>query len=301
MSRILSRGEPHSPPTPEYSADYPFTVRQGRFARESCQPVPVHTHGAIELIAVLTGELTLRVSGEEVALAPGEGALINSGRLHGWEVPEGGACELICVLLEPSLLRVNEAFGRELVEPFLAPAAAPYLKLRADRFQHREIYEKIKWIHRMAREPYAPLWVEAAFMEIWANFCENAPPPDRSRARRAEEALALCRMMDLVDGHYGDRLTLAAIAAAGGMGQSKCCRLFAAYLGESPIEYLTRRRLEESARMLIRSTLAIGEIALACGFGGASYFAETFHARFGVSPGAYRKTHTTENQSKEFK
>ena len=291
MSVFLTRNGPIPAPRPRHGSDFPVFISRQTVAEGKFWPVAAHAHEEIELIAVLSGELTLRVHGCDETLGAGEGILINSSRIHSLTPTGGMGCELICVLLHPSLLCVNKTFERELIRPQVQNPLAPYLKLRADRFHHREIYEKIKWIHRMEREPYAPLWIEAAFAEIWANFCDNTPRPTEERNRAQEDARVALGIMEHIRAHCGDKLTLPQIAAAGGVGQSKCCKLFATYLGESPVEYLTRCRLEKSAVLLVSTDMPVCEVGTACGFGGSSYFAESFRARYGMSPTEYRKAY----------
>ena len=287
MSGVFTRSDRFSPKRAERYAEYPFAIHSGIREEGTADAIPAHFHEEIELIAVLKGELSLLVSGSSLELKTGEGILINSGRIHSFSA-ENGPCEMICIMLHPSILSPNAAFAREMVEPRLNDPSAPYLKLRADRFRHREIYEKIKWMHRMERDAHAPLWVTAASAEIWANFCDSEDLPSTS-ARHMEEERQAAQLMRYVRAHCAEKLTLPDIAASSDMGQSKCCRLFATYLGESPIEYLTRCRLEK-ARMLLREVEdPVQDVAVACGFGGGSYFAEAFRARYGISPTEYRK------------
>jgi AraC-like DNA-binding protein len=52
--------------------------------------------------------------------------------------------------------------------------------------------------------------------------------------------------------------------------------------------YLTEYRIGKSAELLISSSLNVTEIAEQCGFGGASYFTETFRKIMGCTPTEYR-------------
>ncbi len=58
----------------------------------------------------------------------------------------------------------------------------------------------------------------------------------------------------------------------------------------SPIEYLTRQRLEAAVAMLCASPpRSITDIAFSCGFSSSQYFAKVFRQRFGSSPTEYRR------------
>lgn len=97
------------------------------------------------------------------------------------------------------------------------------------------------------------------------------------------------RMLLFIERSYAERVTLAQISEAGMVGQSTCCRLFARFVNMSPVAYLNRYRLWRSTELLRDTDASVTEVALTVGFGGASYYAESFRAWLGMSPSAYRR------------
>lgn len=59
--------------------------------------------------------------------------------------------------------------------------------------------------------------------------------------------------------------------------------------GITPRQYALRLRLDRVCMYLEQGGMALDEIAEQTGFSDASYLGKTFRARFGVSPGAYRR------------
>ena len=55
--------------------------------------------------------------------------------------------------------------------------------------------------------------------------------------------------------------------------------------------YVNQYRLYQSLELLRDTAMSVMEIALAVGFGSASYYAETFRKNFDQSPTQYRKEH----------
>jgi len=51
---------------------------------------------------------------------------------------------------------------------------------------------------------------------------------------------------DVADRHYSEPLDLQALAAAANVSKYHFCRSFAATYGETPMRYLTRRRIERA-------------------------------------------------------
>lgn len=95
-------------------------------------------------------------------------------------------------------------------------------------------------------------------------------------------------MVGFIQKNYTRKISLGDIAASGAVGQSKCCKLFTKYLGQTPNAYLVQYRLNKSIGLLRDTDMSITEIALSVGFGGASYYAETFRKWFGESPTQFR-------------
>lgn len=96
-------------------------------------------------------------------------------------------------------------------------------------------------------------------------------------------------MISFIQQHFNKKITLEQIVLAGGIGQSKCCKLFSTYIHQTPNVYLTTYRLNKSTELLHMSDLNITEIAYEVGFNGASYYAEAFRKYFRISPSKYRQ------------
>ena len=73
-----------------------------------------------------------------------------------------------------------------------------------------------------------------------------------------------------------------------GVSQSHLTRVFSNEFKSSPIEYLTRVRLQEAVNLLNSSGESIESIALRCGFSCGNYFCKVFRKHMNISPGEYR-------------
>ncbi len=91
---------------------------------------------------------------------------------------------------------------------------------------------------------------------------------------------------------------LSSIARKMQMTDSHLSRMFKKNTGFNFSEYLTERRLEEAARLLLQDTkLKVADISESLGYGNPTYFLSRFKAKYGVSPSAYRKAHLMERES----
>ncbi len=99
---------------------------------------------------------------------------------------------------------------------------------------------------------------------------------------------SLRRARDRIDRDYGLPLDLATLADAAGYSKYHFAREFAAAYGETPMAYLTRRRVERARDLLRTANLSVTEICMLVGFSSLGSFSARFSALVGCSPSAYR-------------
>jgi AraC-like DNA-binding protein len=83
--------------------------------------------------------------------------------------------------------------------------------------------------------------------------------------------------------------TVPALAAQVGMSRSPFAARFTALVGQAPMSYLKRWRLQLAARLLQNQTLALSSIAEQVGYESTPAFSRVFKREFGVAPGQYRR------------
>ncbi|MDL2224238.1 GyrI-like domain-containing protein [Bacteroides sp. 519] len=107
---------------------------------------------------------------------------------------------------------------------------------------------------------------------------------------RIEYQARINRVMDYIDQHLDQSLELKAIADIANFSPFHFHRIFSFLIGETPIDYIQRLRVEKAAWKLRESTPdTITEIAYGCGFGSVSLFSRTFKKHFGMTPSQFSK------------
>ena len=269
-------------------ADYPIYRKCFLLSSYPNYSAPSHWHEDIELIAVLSGEMQYNVNGEIVTLGQGEGIFINSRQMHFGFSGAQQECNFLCVLLHPMLLCATAAYERDFVRPVINHGGLPYAHLHAEIAWQWAIWKKIKLIYEVRKDLAAPIKIQAAFLSIWTLLFENMPPAEKRKTHADGDLGVLKNMIGFIQQNYQNKVSLSQIAASGSVGQSKCCKLFAKYLRQTPNLYLTQYRLNKSMPLLKNTEKTITEIACEVGFGNSSYYAETFRRWIGKSPSEYR-------------
>lgn len=95
-------------------------------------------------------------------------------------------------------------------------------------------------------------------------------------------------VLPYIEKNLDQPLQLDQLAALGSCTTSYLYRVFKEQLGETPYQYVLKRRLAKAKSMLQDSKIGIAEIAYACGFSSQSHMTDRFHRWQGVPPGRYR-------------
>jgi AraC-like DNA-binding protein len=82
--------------------------------------------------------------------------------------------------------------------------------------------------------------------------------------------------------------TIATLAAEVGLSRSVLAQRFREFLGEPPLTYLTRWRLQMGAQMLSSTSYSVAEIASEVGYESEPAFNRAFKREFGNPPARYR-------------
>lgn len=288
MSIIIDLRDDHSEKVPYDNAEYPIYIHCSCLSSYLNYAAPPHWHDDIEFVIILSGSMTYNVNGELIKLMPDKGILVNSHQMHFGYSQSHEECEFICMLLHPMTLCLTPDMERNFVIPVLQNADVPFIHLDNEKW-HQDIIEGIRKIYSLKASCAASLKIQSIFTWIWALVFENIPKSNETEQTRHHNLSIFKNMISFIQQHFNEKITLELIASSGGIGQSKCCKLFDTYIHQTPNAYLTAYRLNKSTELLHMTDSNITEIAYEVGFNGASYYAEAFRKYFGISPSEYRK------------
>lgn len=109
----------------------------------------------------------------------------------------------------------------------------------------------------------------------------------------------ICRTLDYINDHLAEELPLARLAEVACFSPFHFHRIFSAFVGETPGDYIRRLRLECAAvRLRINPSLPISDVAYDVGFSSPAVFARAFRERFGMSATDWIRSQPTFAESK---
>ncbi|MFY1670022.1 GlxA family transcriptional regulator [Plantactinospora sp. WMMB334] len=135
--------------------------------------------------------------------------------------------------------------------------------------------------NRVARLCVVPPWREGG----QAQFVDR-PVPEPATATTAD-----ARQWAL--GQLHRPISLAELARQAGMSVRSLSRRFRDEVGMTPVQWLTRQRVEHARHLLETTELPVDRVAAEAGFGTAASMRQHLTGAIGISPTAYRKTFRT--------
>ncbi len=129
---------------------------------------------------------------------------------------------------------------------------------------------------------------ELMFVEIVRRHLE-ALPPDRTGWLAALGDPHVGPALAALHERPGDPWTLDRLARAAGLARSSFAERFAALLGEPPMQYLTRWRMQVAAHLLATTHDGLAAIAARVGYASEAAFNRAFKRIVGVPPATWRR------------
>jgi len=228
-----------------------------------------HCHANAYLTLVLSGTYSEKYAHREFVWGEGALHLLPAGERHENQFATAVRC-LRVKIERQAIERLGDEFKRVLSEPREIPG--PFSGWLANRML-REF---------RSQDDVAPLAMEGVLLEMLA---ESA----RSEEGVGSPAPAwLRRVREVVDESYLSAPSLAELAAVGDVHPVHLSREFRKRYGITIGEYIRKRRIEHASGLLLKSGMAMADIADTCGFSDQSHFCALFKKYSGMTPAKFR-------------
>jgi AraC-like DNA-binding protein len=99
----------------------------------------------------------------------------------------------------------------------------------------------------------------------------------------------LCRARDLLAARYQSQIFLDAAAREACLSPFHFHRLFHSTFGETPHDFLTRRRMEHARHLLASGEMTVTEVCLEVGYSSLGSFSSKFQNMVGMPPIQYQR------------
>ena len=228
-----------------------------------------HSHNAYELYFLVEGERYLYVDGGFYRLCAGDIFLVAPGVIHR-TLDEGGYSKFVA-MLPRSLVPASFTDSVKIVRAGERDAES----LASDISLSTGESSDGRWLFTLTRLLSLVLSLPGC-------------------TERTVESPTIGRMgaiLDYVESHFTEKLSLTALAERFYISEYYLCRLFKEYTGRTFNEYLGILRTDR-AKLLLSEGISVGRVWRQSGFGSESSFNRIFRERAGCSPREWKSKNT---------
>lgn len=144
----------------------------------------------------------------------------------------------------------------------------------------RKIFEQIRTLYDETVPGYE-LAVKALFLQtvfLLFQYGEKSETADRTTSDK------LKRVLDYIELHYAEPLTVAELAGQCYFSEYHFMRFFKKHINMTCVEYINNLRLEKAVEMFEQGNTSILDVSLSVGFHNLSYFHKVFKGRYHMTP-----------------
>lgn len=259
--------------------------------------VPWHWHDEWEALIIKEGTAMISTGSEKHIVHQGQGFFINAGEIHAAQLADTDKCRLISMVFHPRIVggSMDSIFWEKYVQPFMERMSVRYIFFDCTQSWHRRALTVMEtaWQEIVTESSGFELKARNSLSEFMYLIRMNT---DLSHAgtseREIRNAERMKKMLQYVQDHYSENMTIAQIAECVAISESECLRCFHRTLGVSPSQYIKQFRIHKAEELLLSTNDTIGNIGAVCGFFDAGYFTKVFREVKGTTPKEFRAGHS---------
>lgn len=145
-------------------------------------------------------------------------------------------------------------------------------------------------LHLVQRDYGAAVAADASRLAVAPLHRDGGQAQFILRPRVAANDTGLTAMLEWLEAHAHDQLTLADIAARAGLSVRTLNRRFHELTGQTPMQWVTSVRIRQAQELLETTDHGVDRIAHLVGFASPAHFRTRFKRLRGVAPQTYRST-----------
>lgn len=274
---------------------FPFRTACTNIQEYPCHMFPWHWHEDAEILYVTEGMLKVNVPGEQILLNEGDVIFIPSNILHSTDAVDNHPGVHKEYIFSPLFL--SGSWNSVLTQKYILPLinnGLNYIIINNGDTNYHAMTAMLSQIYELAKDEPAnfELSIHKLLWDVWMILIEKLNKKSYICKINSSTQKRLYLMLEYINTHYQDDITLDQIAQTAGISTRECNRSFKNSLHISTMDYLLEYRINMACTKLLTTSDSITEICYSCGFSSAAYFTKRFREKTGVTPTYYRKQFT---------
>lgn len=252
-----------------------------------------HWHDELEALIVENGSVYVAVGKSKMLLKQGDAIFINSNCLHAAWPAGPGPCTARSVVFQARLIGGSREslFWQKYVLPVQENQSLSYVLMDGSESWHLQAihYLSRAWENCASEEEGFEFRMRYGLSMMICLIADHTKASVRAAAPRVmRDNDRIKVMIEYIQDHYGEEITVDGIAGSAMVSESECLRCFKGMLGTTPIQYVKQFRIQKAEDLLRTTNRKVEDIAAECGFPDTSYFIKTFRQAKGVTPNRFR-------------
>lgn len=246
--------------------------------------LPAGTHSGIEVIYG-NSDGSVVIDQQVIPYHAGDILFVNPDQLRSVNVDLTGSCFYM-------------VFDLSALESHFRNSIITDIRLNKKRLKNlvpkqHPLHSKIKplcqqlFLHYGDPSPYNEMKVQSLLLDLLYQCCENGwiedvPHSDKPLLNQLRQVIGF------MEEHLSEPLTIRDLAGQIHLSEAYFSRQFKSCMGVTPMEHLTRLRLEKACQLLL-SGLSVTDTAMEVGIPHVGHFIRVFKKRYGVTPYQWAK------------
>lgn len=250
---------------------------------EPIRTQPVHLCTRLELLYVMSGEVSVELMDSERLLSAEDILVVNRGQSYSVRAVHPGT--ISCFSVETALIK--ECRNVSIPIDCCSHGAPDGSRHKFDELRRHLRKLMLEYLRGDSEMTFGFVQQGCALIDYLCNNFPQKQAPLSMAASRADGRIE--QIVGYIHENYHTQITLSDLAAAFFVSDSHLSRILKTALGIGFREYLCKVRLQHAMEDLVKTDKLVISIANDNGFSGVSAFNKAFKEEYGVTPSAYRK------------
>jgi len=261
-----------------------------------------HSHDFLEMVYVINGKALHTLNNQNTIVKKGDYFIIDYGAVHKYTKIDDSPFEIINILFKPEIIDktlVKCKSFQDLINHYLIKFSYEMLKYSPTNIIYHDkdktVYhfiEKLQFEFEHKNPGYMEL-MRCYLIEIIITTMRGISKENSSDLYHDLSKY----IIDYIDENYMNPITLTQISERLNFSVPYICKKFKNDVGISFNEYLQKKRIEQSCRLILNTDKKISEIAELVGYNDIKFFHQVFKKYIKMTPREFRKIYCNESNT----
>lgn len=262
----------------------PIVTYTGHMRKEKEWESPSHSHDCAEILYCVGGKGAVWIEDKEYPLQKGDIAIFNPYVANSSSNKNEEGFEFF-------FLGINDFCYPPFPCNTLMPEDSPVFSAGPYEKQLQFYFQELLSETSQSESVYMP--VVSALANVIVLQVLRIHQLNSMVEKKESDALNYSRSIkEYIDKNYNKNINLDTLSEASFISKSYISHQFKKHMGQSPIDYLIKKRMEIARNLLVNTNYSVAEVAQKIGYDNPLYFSALFKKQVGLSPSVYRKSYT---------